>query len=157
VIEADMDLGSELADARLPLERAVMFCGYGPDSPEGYAARVLMLLRRAKDQLQAGSHDEALATAFAAGELVNEAAMKGMFERDFLTGEKVRQGGQKGHEETYGTEDEKAARRRSYLEAFDILRANKVGKMKAYQAVAKRFNVSLSTVQRAIKEARDQT
>ena len=147
---------AELDADRLPLQMAVLTCGYAPDSPEGYAARVIVLLRRAKEQLQAGSMDEAMATAFDAGALVNEAGMKETFEPDVLVGGRVREGGQEGHKKVHGSEEEKASRRRSYLEAFDLLRAKKVDKMKAYRAVAKRFGVSLSTVQRAIKEGKDQ-
>jgi hypothetical protein len=148
---------AELDADRLPLDMAVLTCGYAPDAPAGYAVRVIMLLRAAQEQLRAGSMEEAMATAFDAGALVNEAGMKDVFEPAVLLGESVRKGGQEGHKKVHGTDEEKASRRGSYLEAFDLLRANKVGKMKAYRVVAKRFGVSLSTVQRAIRDAKDQT
>jgi hypothetical protein len=150
VLEAGMDPDAELDADCLPLHLAVMTCGVPPDSPESYAAHVLTLLQRAQEQSQVGSHDEALATSFAAGELVNEAAMKGVFERDFLAGEKVREGGRRAHQQTYGTEAEKEAQRRIYCEAYDAARASGANKTKAYELVARRFGVHPITIRRAV-------
>ena len=109
----------------LHLDVAVVACGYAPDLPQGYAAAVLMLLNTASHQRQAGSIDEAMATAVAIGEVVNEAGMKDMFEKDFLAGEKVRAGGRRAHEQTHGTQEEKDARRAEYLQAYDSMRAGR--------------------------------
>lgn len=150
VIEADMELEPELAESPRSFGRVMSMCQVPPDSPEGYAARVLLLLQRVQEQSQAGSPDEALASAFAAGELVNEAAMKGVFERDFLAGEKVREGGRRAHEQTYGTEAEKEAQRRIYWEAYDAARESGANKTKAYDLVAQRFGVHPITIRRAV-------
>lgn len=152
VIEEDVELGPEFDDARLSLDTTVMFCGYKPDSPEGYAARVLMLLRMAQEQLRAGSMDEAMASAFAAGALANEAGMKETFEPDVLRGESTRKGGQEGHEKAYGTAVQRAAKRQGYWDEFDRLRAQGHGIMKAYELAADKFDVSWKTIQRAVDE-----
>ena len=152
VLEEGMDLGPELAEAHLSFGRVMELYRVPPDSPEGYAARLLLLRRTAREQLQAGSTDEAMASAFAAGELVNEAAMKEVFEPDVLTGESTREGGRKGHKQVYGTEAEKAAKRQAYREEFDQLRAQGHGIMEAYDLAAERFDVSSKTIQRAVEE-----
>ncbi len=146
--EAEERRGSGL----LPLDQAVLRLGHEPDSPEGYAARVLRTLSLARQQLEAGNLDDAMALAFAAGELVTEAAMKGVFERDVLVGEKVRAGGRRAHEQTYGTDEEKQAERADYLAVFDQEVARGSAKMKAYKAVAKRFGVSEVTIRRAVSK-----
>ena len=145
---------SQLDADWLPLDVAVIACGHAPDSPQGYAAAVLMLLRSARQQLQAGSFDEAMATAVAIGEVVNEAGMKDMFEKDFLAGEKVRAGGRRAHEQTHGTQEEKDARRAAYLQAYDSERAEGANKTNAYKVVAKTFHVHPITVRRAVASAR---
>lgn len=149
-IEEDMDLGPEWAEAHLTLGKVMEFCKVPPDSPEGYAVRVIMLLRTAQEQLQAGSTDDAMASAFAAGALVNEAGMKEMFEPDFLTGEKVREGGQKGQAGKHGTAADRAAKRRRYTRAFDIAMEKGVGRMEAYLRAAEVCRVSEVTIRRAV-------
>ena len=67
----------------------------------------------------AGHHDEAMAVAFALGELVNEAGMKEIFEQDVDAGERVREGGRRAHAETYGTENEIQARYAAYAAAIE--------------------------------------
>jgi hypothetical protein len=155
-ITDEMDLGPELEDAHLSLEVAVMLCGYPHDSPEGYAARVLMTLRVAQDQLEAGHLDEAMALAFAAGELVTEAAMKGVFEKDYLAGAGARDRMRKVHEEKYGTVEEVESRDEAIRQAVDSALAKGFRKMKVYKAAAERFRTSVSTVQRALRQKKNQ-
>lgn len=146
--EAAVDKAAE----SLPLDLAVQACGYQPDSPQGYAAALLMNLRKAREHLQASTIDDAMALAFAAGQLVNEAGMKEMFDAEFAIGADVREGGQKGHERAYGNEEEKVARRAEYTKAFDSARASGLGIMNAYAEAAKVFTVSARTISRAIKK-----
>ena len=136
--------------ALLPLDAAVMAFGHAPDSPQGYAAAVLMLLRSARQQVQAASFDEAMATAVAIGEVVNEASMKDMFEKDFLAGEKVRAGGRRAHEQKYGTREEQDAKRADHLREFDAALARGLSRMNAYQEAARRRGVKVRTIQRAV-------
>lgn len=148
---------AEIEDAiRLPLAAAVQGCGYPPDSPQGYATRLLTLFAAARQQLGAGHLDDAMALAFAAGELVNEAGMKEMFEKDFLAGERVHAGGRKSHVQTYGTEEEKAARWANYVAAFDDARIDGLGMMEAYAYAAKKFGVDDRTIRRAVKRRNKQ-
>ncbi|EYD76044.1 hypothetical protein Rumeso_02473 [Rubellimicrobium mesophilum DSM 19309] len=155
VLDEAVDLNAEQDSVLLPLDQALLHLGHAPDSPEGYAARVLRILSVAQEQLRAGSMDEAMASAFAAGELVTEAAMKGMFEVDFLTGERVREGGRQGHRRAHGSEEDKAARRANYIRAFDLAVMHGFGRMEAYRSVAKVFGVSPVTVRRAIAQRGD--
>lgn len=148
---------TELSEESVPLAQAVLYCNYQADTPEGYAANVLMLLRQAQLQLAGSSMDEAMATAIELGSLITEASMKGIFERDFLTGEKVHEGGRKGHEQEHGTEEKKAAKWAKYVEAFDVEMSKRPGKRyrsKAYEIVAEVFEVHPITVRRAV-ERRD--
>jgi hypothetical protein len=155
-ITKEMELGPELDDARLTLEVAVMLCGYPPDSPEGYASRVLMTLRVAQQELAAGHLDDAMAFAFAAGELVTEAAMKGVFEKDYLTGAATRDRMRKVHEEKYGTAAEIEARDEAIRQAVEAGLAHGFGKMKVYKAAAERFRTSVSTVRRVVRQKKTQ-
>lgn len=150
-IDDQMYLDAELHNADLPLDLAVPFCGYPSDSAEGYAARVLMLLQKARRQQKAGSIDEAMALAFEVGALANEAGMKDLFEADFLVGAKQRAIGHKALEKQHGTPEERAARREAYLQEYDRLRANGVRKTLACELTAEKFRVSAKTIQRAVK------
>lgn len=149
-IDDQIGLNAERHDADLPLDLAVPFCGYPSDSAEGYATRVLMLLQKARRQQEAGSIDEAMALAFAVGELANETGMKDLFEADFIAGGKVRAGGHQAHEKVHGTEEEKAARRDAYLQEYDRLRADGMRKTLAYELTGEKFGVSAKTIQRAV-------
>ncbi|MCZ4263020.1 MULTISPECIES: hypothetical protein [Limimaricola] len=151
VVDDQMYLDAELHNADLPLDLAVPFCGYPSDSAEGYAARVLMLLQKARRQQKAGSIDEAMALAFEVGALANEAGMKDLFEADFLVGAKQRAIGHKALEKQHGTPEERAARRGAYLQEYDRLRANGVRKTLACELTAEKFRVSAKTIQRAVK------
>lgn len=153
-LDETTDLEAERESNLLPIDQAVLRWGSEPDSPQGYAARVLRALSLAWHELEAGHLDEAMALSFAAGELVNEAGMKDVFEPDVLVGEKVRAGGRRAHEQTYGTDEEKQAERADYLAGFDQEIARGSGKMKAYEAVAKRFAVSAVTIRRAVATRR---
>ena len=141
----------------LPLDAAVQACGHEPDSPQGYAADLLMILTRARLHLSEGRTDEAMALAFAAGELVNEAGVKEVFEKDVLTGERVSEGGRKGHEGRYGTQEEKAATRAEYVQAFDAARDSGLRTLAAYDEVARQFSVSETTIRRAVRESRQRS
>ena len=132
-------------DRALPLGAAVLACGYPEDSPEGYAASVLVRLSAADHQARAGDVDEAMALAFAAGELATEAGMKATSEEDFLIGEKVRAGGRAASRSTHGSEEARAARRDTLVKAFDLLVEQGAGPMAAYRAVAKFHTVSETT------------
>lgn len=150
VVDDQMYFAAELHNADLPLDLTVPFCGYPSDSAEGYAARILMLLQKARRQQEAGSIDEAMALAFGVGELANEAGMKDLFEADFIAGGKVRAGGHQAHEKVHGTEEEKAARRDAYLQEYDRLRADGMRKTLAYELAGEKFGVSAKTIQRAV-------
>ena len=134
----------------LPLPSLVQLCGYQADSPQGYAAELLMILSAAKAHLRSGTVDDAMALAFAAGELVKEAGIKEMWEADAVAGEKVREGGRAAHERTYGTEEEKAAKRADYLREFDAALARGLSRMDAYKEAARRCGVSVRTIERAV-------
>lgn len=155
-IDDQMYLDAELHDADLPLDLAVPFCGYPSDSAEGYAARVLMLLQKARQQQEAGSIDEAMALAFAVGELANEAGMKDLFEADFIVGAKLRAVGRSALERQHGTPEERAARREDYLREFDRLRAAGTKKTLAYELTAEKFGVNEKTVRRAVRSRRSE-
>ena len=133
-----------------PLHAVVEESGYAHDSPEGYAAAVLRHLFAARVYLRAGHHDEAMASAFALGELVNEAGMKEIFEQDVDVGERVRAGGRRAHIETYGTENEIQARYAAYAATIERFVAQGSGRMDAYRAAAKAHGVSETTVRRAV-------
>ena len=150
ILDQTTDLQAEQGSILLSFDQTILNGGYQPDSPEGYAAQVLRALSLAQRHLEAGNLDDAMALAFRAGELVNEADMKTAFEKDFLTGEKVRAGGRKGHRQTHGSQYEKDARHAGYLEAYDREIAGGAGKMEAYRAVAKKLKVSPGTVRRAV-------
>ncbi len=153
-IDDPMYLGAELHDADLPLDLAMPFCGYPSDSAEGYAARVLMLLQKARQQQEAGSIDEAMALAFKVGKLANEAGMKDLFEADFIVGAKQRAIGRNALEKQYGTPEQRAARRQAYLQEYDRLRADGVRKTLAYELTAEKFGVNEKTVRRAVRSRR---
>lgn len=144
-------LNAELHDADIPLDLAMQFCGYPSDSAEGYAARVLMLLQKARQQQEAGNVDEAMALAFELGELANEAGMKDLFEADFIVGAKQRAIGRNAFEKQHGTPEQRAARREDYLREFDRLRAAGTKKMLAYELTAEKFGVNEKTVRRAVR------
>jgi hypothetical protein len=148
-VEDGTELDEELASA-LPLSVAVCLCGYPDDSPEGFAAELLMTLEAAKDCLVSGDVDSAMALAFQAGETAMKAGMKEVFEPDYLAGERVREGGRKAHAATHGTAEEKAARRAAYQEAFDAAKGRGLARMDAYRAAARQFGVSVTTIRRAI-------
>ena len=93
VVDEGADLEPATSGVYQPLHAVVEESGYAHDSPEGYAAAVLRHLFAARVYLRAGHHDEAMALAFALGELVNEAGMKEIFEQDVHIGERVREGG----------------------------------------------------------------
>ena len=152
VIEVETDLSPELADAHLSFSKVMEIYRVPPDSPEGYAARVLLLLQRAKDQLQAGVTDDAMATSFAAGELVTEAAMKGLFEKDYLSGAEARERMRKVHEETYGTPEKMEARDEAIRRAVDTALAKGFPKMKVYKAAAMQFRTGVSTIRRVVRK-----
>lgn len=154
-LDETTDLEAERESNLLPIDQAVLRCGSEPDSPQGFAARVLRTLSLAWHELEAGHLDEAMALSFAAGELVNEAGMKDVFEKDVRVGEKVRSGGRDGNEKAYGAEAQKAARRAAYLRAYDALRAQGVGVMEAYRRVAKQFGVSARTIRRVVEQRSD--
>ncbi|MEQ9634839.1 MAG: hypothetical protein RLW68_02010, partial [Devosia marina] len=123
------------------------------DSPEGYAARALMQIDEINNALTASDVDEALAMAFALGELVNEAAMKAVWEPDALRGEKVLASARDGHAMVHGNEEEKAARRATHVQAFEEEIAKGVPRMVAYENVARGFKVGVRSVQRAVSLA----
>ncbi len=137
---------------RWSLPLTVGLCHYPPDSPQGYTARLLMMIAAARRHAAAGKVDEAMAEAFAAGELVTEAAMKDIFEADFVAGEKVRAGGRAAHAGTYGTPAEIEARHVEYAAAVDAALATGLPKMKAYEVVGKQFDVYPDTIRRAYKK-----
>lgn len=145
-----MELGPEIEIEPVSFAEAYTHYELAPDSPEGYALQVLMLLQTARQKREAGSIDEAMALAFTVGELVNEAGMKDLFEADLVAGEKVRAGGHEAHEKVHGTPEEKAARQEAYLQEFDRLRAAGTKKMLAYELTAEKFGVSAKTIQRAV-------
>ena len=116
----------------------------------GYSAKVLLHLAAAKMHLRADNHDDAMALAFALGELVTEAGMKEMFDQDVDIGERVREGGRRAQCQDYGTQDERAARNEAYVAAFDKLVATGAGHMTAYRAAAKLHRVSPRTIRRAV-------
>lgn len=137
-------------DKLLTLSELFQKTNYAVDSPQGYAVRLLILIDKASMLAREGSFDEAMATAFAIGQQINEAANKEIWEEDALRGEKVLASARSGHAQVHGTEQVKAARRAKYRDAFQKARANGLSKMEAYEAVAVQFGVSSRTIERAV-------
>ncbi len=138
----------------LSLPQLVVLRGHASDSPEGYAVSLLFLINRANRLAAAGAIDEAMATAFTAGQQINEAAMKEIWEADALRGEKVLESARRGHAEVHGSEEAKTRRRAAYVRAFEAERKKGQSKMEAYEAVARQFDVDPRTIQRAVARAR---
>ena len=134
----------------LSLLDLVLQLGCMPDSPEGYAARLISLIDDAHSLLQSGQLDEAMAKAFAVGELINEAWMKEVWEQDALRGVKILESARSGHEAIHGTEEAKTARRKAYLMTYNKSIANRLSRMAAYKTAAKQHGVSERTIQRAV-------
>lgn len=131
----------------------VELMGYQSDSPEGYAARLLVLIDLARRQAHSCATDEAMATAFVIGELLHEAQFKEVWEPDALRGEKVLAGAKAGHETVHGSAAAKSASRLKYVGAFEHAQSRGLSKMAAYSAVAKQFGVDVRTVRRAVNAA----
>jgi len=68
----------------LLLSELVLALGREPDSPEGYAAKILSVLLALRNNVQAGNVNGALALAFFAGGLASEAGFKAVYEDDAL-------------------------------------------------------------------------
>jgi hypothetical protein len=152
VIDEDAELDDECETSKGPLSlsMAVEASGYAEDSPQGYAAKVLLHLADARMHLRTGNHDGAMALAFALGGLVTEAGIKEEFEQDVDVGERVREGGRQASVKTHGTEAERDARHEAYVEAFDKLVAMGASHMTAYRAAGKLHRVSPRTIRRAV-------
>jgi hypothetical protein len=135
----------------LALDQAIITAGFETDSAEGYAGRILTRLHLSQQSLQDGDFDGALAFAFEVGTLINEASMKAVFEPDFVVAQKVRAGGRKAHQNTYGSSDELNAKHAAYAAAFDDARANGMDKMTSYSHAARKFKVNVRTIQRAVQ------
>jgi hypothetical protein len=60
---------------------------FGPDSPVGYAGRILRLIEITKGKIARGDADEAARTAVQIGRLCTEAYMKAVWEKHALRGE----------------------------------------------------------------------
>lgn len=142
-----------LDTAFVMLPDLVELLGHQPDSPEGYAARLLVLIDLAQRQASTATPDEAMATAFVIGELLHEAQFKEVWEPDALRGEKVVAGAKAGHETVHGSAAAKSAARLRYVRAFEHEQAQGLSKMDAYRVVAKQFGVDVRTVRRAINAA----
>ncbi len=150
-VDADQDFGPEIDVPPVSFADAYTDYELAPDSPEGYAVQVLLLLQRARLERGAGNIDEAMALAFAVGELANEAGIKDLFEADFIIGRRLRAIRRDAFEKQHGTPEQRAERRQAYLEEFDRLRATGMRTMTAYKQTAKKFRVSPKTIQRAVK------
>jgi hypothetical protein len=135
----------------LSLDQAVLALRFKQDSAEGYAGRILTKLHLSRQLLQDGDAETAMALAYEVGALVTEASMKAVFEPDFITGEKVRAGGTKGHQNAYGSKEERIAKYATYVAAFEKERRNGVSKMFAYEIAARKCHVSETTIQRAVR------
>ena len=70
------------------------------------------------------------------------------------TQSKVKESGRLGSEKAHGNEAQKEQRRQQYLVEYDHLVKDGIGKTTAMKMVAKRFKVSVKTIQRA-REKRD--
>jgi len=135
----------------LSLSELVLRLGCMSDSPEGYSARLISLIDEARRLRDDGQVDEAMAKAFAVGELINEAWIKEVWEQDALRGVKLVEGGRLGHEMVHGTEDAKAARRNAYQRTYRQGLAEGLSRMAAYEVAAGKHGVSKRTIQRAVK------
>ena len=141
-------------DKLLTLPELFLKTNYAADSPQGYAIKLLILIDKASMLASKGSVDEAMATAFAIGQQINEAANKEIWEEDALRGEKVLASARSGHAQVHGTEQAKAARRANYRDAFQKAQANGLSKMEAYEEVAAQFGVASRTIERAVARLR---
>jgi hypothetical protein len=135
----------------MALDEAILAAGFEIDSAEGYAGRILRKLHLSQSRLRAGEIDDAMALAFEIGGLVTEAGMKAVFEPDFRLGEKVRAGGAKGHENAYGSPEERKTKYASYVAAFDDARTKGMDKMTAYKHAARKCGVKPRTIQRSVR------
>lgn len=75
--------------------------------------------------------------------------------KTFTAGRAVVRGGRKGNEQAHGTKDEKARTQQEYHDAWQDLRRGGMGKVDAYEAVAREKGVSGKTVQRAVQKISD--
>jgi hypothetical protein len=138
----------------LSLSELVLQLGFESDSSEGYAARLLSLIDETLRLRHTDQLDEAMAMAFAVGELITEAWMKETWEPDALRGEKILESARLGQAQVYGSEEAKAARRDAYVRTFRKRIADGLRLMAAYKATAKKHGVSPRTIQRAVEISR---
>jgi hypothetical protein len=138
----------------LSLSELVLQLGYMSDSPEGYATRLISLIDEARRLRDDGQVDEAMAKAFAVGELIKEAWIKEVWEPDALRGVKLVESARQGHVAVHGTEESKAARRDACLRTYRQSLAEGLSRMAAYEAAAKKHGVGTKTIQRAVKLSR---
>lgn len=135
----------------ISFHKLVSRLGIAIDSPEGYAVRLLILVDNTNTLIRSGQVDEAMATAVSIGELVNEASMKEVWEKDALRGAKVLESARSGHEQVHGTREAKEARWATYFQAYEKYVAQGLAKMTAYEEAAEDNHVSAKTIQRAVK------
>lgn len=140
-------------DVDVYLNDLILLHDYAPDSPEGYAARLLTLCWQIDHLLKEGALDEAMAMTFHAGELIAEAAFKDVWELDALRGSKVLASARAGHRQVHGSPEDRKQRHADYVAAFEQELAIGHLRMAAYDIVAKRFDVGRRTVQRAVSAA----
>ena len=124
--------------------------GVPPDSPAGYAVRLLYMLKEIDKFAGEKRYDEALAMALEAGQLLAEAGIKEIWEKDALRGYKVIESAREGHTAMHGTAQDKAASRALHLEAFEKARNRGLGKTAAYEAAGEECGVTRRTIQRSV-------
>lgn len=121
-----------------------------PDSPAGYAVRLLYMLKEIDKFAGERRYDEALAKAFDAGQLVAEAGIKEIWEKDALRGYKVIESAREGHTARHGTAQAKAVRRALHIKAFEKFRSQGLGKTAACEAAGEECGVTRRTIQRSV-------
>jgi hypothetical protein len=122
-----------------------------PDSPQGYAAEVLVLNDMISDRM-VDRPDEAFALAFQLGGLLKEAEMKSDWEADAMRGEKIVRDAEAGDVMAHGSREIRDLKIAGLREEYQAHLAKGLKPMAAYRAIADRVSLSPKTVQRKIRK-----
>jgi integrase len=119
------------------------------DCSEVCAARGLDLADRILSHLAAGEFEWACRLSFDLGGLYTTCQIREDTEPTWVRGDKVLRGAQTGHEQVYGTMNQKQQHWRKIADDLRTELGKGTKKTAAYGLVAERHNVSVKTVQRA--------
>jgi hypothetical protein len=121
---------------------------YKTDTRANFAMRILRLHRLALVERDRGKIDGAMQYALALGRTYTAAVMKVAWEEDALTGQRIREGGRKGHDATYGSTSKRYG---PYLATFEALQSDGLSVSQAQRQAAAIHGVATKTIYRARK------